>query len=255
MKKRIILFLVLILGFTTLVGCEKESENGNENKNPETEEKISAVKYNGVYKNGEFTFHILPIDEDRLEYYITNANNDRIYGRLECKDDTAIYEESDKKVKVKLKGDKIIVEAENMIDYPEGTYKYVEACTTEDFYENVYGLSKYFDSKIAGMYTNGADKIYIYQPISKYIEINARASNVIVSYESKYVEGQEFKCEIDGIKYIVKLCDNELTYTIISKEGETTYENKFTKTSRLTKSEIIEIFNPFYFFYMEDSNS
>ena len=255
MKKRIIVLLVLILGFTTLVGCEKESENGNENKNPETEEKISAVKYNGVYKNGEFTFHILPIDENQMKYYITNANNDKIYGRLEFKDDTAIYEESDKKVKVTLKDDKILVEAENMADYPEGTYTYAEACTTEDFYENVYGLSKYFDSKIAGTYTNGEDKIYIYQPISKYIEINARASNVIVSYESKYVEGQEFKCEVDGIKYIVKLGDNELTYTIISADGETKYEKNFTKTGRLTKSEIIEIFDPFYFFYMEESNS
>ncbi len=253
MKKRILLFLVLILGFTTLVGCELENEN--ENNETEIKKVTSAAQYNGVYENGEYTFHILPIDDTRLKYYITNASNDKMYGRLEYKDGIAIYEEFNEKVKVTLNNNKILVEAENMADFPEGTYKYIEECTVDDFYENVNGLNKYFDSKYAGIYTNGDYTIYVYQPISKYMEFYAKVNHSNTSCESEYTKGQDLECAIESTKYIVKLGDNEITYIVDSKDEKEKYEGKFTKTSKITKKEIIEIFDPFYFFYREESDS
>ncbi len=256
MKEKICVILVLLFSLTALMGCEKDPTNKKENNNiPSTELTTKSSKYNGIYEQGKYKFYIISLADDKLEYYITNEYDDKLCGRLEYKDDMAIYEEFDEILKIKLDGDNILVESKNVGEFPDGLYKRKGNYTINEFYENIYGLSKYFNSKISGKYTNGENIIYVYQPISKYVEFYAKANRANVSCEAKYEAGKDLICKLFETTYTIKLGEDKLTYIIDSDDEKENYKGEFVKTGELSREEIMDIFDPFGLFYMEESDS
>ena len=239
MKKTIkvlIIILILFVGSFTFTGCESK------------EDKKVITDYNGVYKKGKNTFNVISINDKTLKYYVIDEYDNKNYGTLEFKNGVAINDDFDEVVKLTLKGKDLVVETKNVTNFKDGVYKKISDMTLDKYYNENYGLDKYFGNKYTGKYTNEDGTVYIYQPIKKYITFVSNIKEHIVSCEINLEEHEDLTCDIIDEKYKISLDNNTLTYIAVNNDESLNYTGTFTKDGELSKLEIIENFDPFYLF-------
>lgn len=231
MKKLYYIFvLVFLIGL--FAGCT-----------PETKE-ITSSSFNGIYEYKHNKLYVVALDKDNLEFYYTDEYDNKNFGKLFFQNDIAKSDDFIEAVTLRLDDNKLIVDAQNIDNLSSGTYKKIKDYTIDKYYEDAYGLSKYYGSKYTGKFKNGKDTVYIYQPRENYVVFNSEIEGASTYCEIKLEDKNDLKCQIFDSEYTLKLDDNKLYYTAKYETSEN-YEGIFTKEGTLSKKEIIKNFEPF----------
>jgi len=235
MKKIIKTLVVVFIGLFSLTGCVDNNTN------------INITDYNGIYKKNKNIMHIMAISDEQLNYYVIDELGNKNYGTLYYNSGTAKNDDFDEKITIKLKKQNIIMKTENISNFKGGTYKKISDLTIDEYYEDNYGKNEYYGNEYTGKYTNNDGTIYIYEPTKKYVSFIAKVNDYTTSCEINIEEEKELVCEMFDEKYTVKLDGDKLSYIVVTNDEDKNYQGIFNKDSnKLTKKEIINVFDPFY---------
>ena len=241
MKKRIFVIVLCGLLIFGLMGCKNKDNKNNNQDNQDSE--VTIESFNGKYKNGNYVMSIMAVDDDKLEYVVADEKGRRRYGTFMYEKGIASYDENKENIKVTKNGDDVNVEIDAKDLFPGGKYKKTSNYTFDEYFNENYGLETYFNNNYNGKFENKDGYIYMYQPIKKVIVLYAVASDHYDSFEID-VTKDELKYSHDNIEYKVEIDGDKLKYTLI-EYGDIVYESTFERKEKLTKKDVVKVFNTF----------
>ena len=254
-KKSPILFiaigivLVLIIGLCLwfFVFNKPNEENGGNNNNSQggNEKSVDSVfdssKFNGIYTYGFSSVKLYAVTKDIIKFSITGS--DRLSnGEFKYSNGIGKYEFMDLSVTIKMDSSNLIVES-NSNSFISGTYTKSSDYTANEYFKDNFGNDEYFNSKYNGKYINDKENIYVYQSDQNTITVFANLTNNIYIYSNLQIKNEEMAIGNSEVEeYNLTLNDNKIIF-VIKSSGNEMYKKEFIRDSKITKGNVIEVFN------------
>ena len=221
---------------------KKDNEDNDTNKEPDTNNKVEEVVWNGVYESEQGTVYLYQLNDEELSYSML-LDGSSISGTADIDGNTAEGEIFDTYSFV-LNGNNLDFTTTSE-DVTADTFTKTKEYTTTDYFSDNFGDPKYLESDINGVFGDEAIVIKIYQQSEDSAYITILKDYSIYGKGIDIVNGElvledEFFGDMEKINATIK--DNQLVITASSTDSGSLLNEvsgTYTKTGSYTMEDII----------------